>query len=147
MFLSRTSVCKFIITNLPDFTTRFIWGLNKFLKHKILSVIKYQCTFISKFAIIKNPISTFYGRVKGDSMHAAGVDDGDLLVIDKSLEYRTGAIAVCALNGEFTLKYIKRDGKRVWLMPANPDFRPIEVKEEDEFTVWGIVIWVIKKVY
>jgi DNA polymerase V len=97
--------------------------------------------------LIKNPPSTFYARVKGTSMRDAGIDDGDLLVIDKSLPHRTGAIAVCFLNGEFTLKYIKQDRDRLWLMPANPDFEPIEVKPGDDLTVWGIVSWVVKKTY
>ena len=97
--------------------------------------------------LIKNPPATFYGRVKGTSMIDAGIDDGDLLVIDKSLERRNNSLAVCCLNGEFTLKYIKRAGERLWLMPANPDFEPIEVKSEDEFTIWGIVSWIVKKTY
>lgn len=98
-------------------------------------------------ALIKNPSSTFYGRVKGCSMKDAGVDDGDLLVIDKSLKYQSGALAVCYINGEFTLKRIKIQNKTVMLMPANPDYQPILIKEEDEFTVWGIVTYIIKKAY
>jgi DNA polymerase V len=74
--------------------------------------------------LIKNPISTFYGRVKGVSMKDAGIDDGDLLVIDKSLEYRNNAFAVCCLNGEFTLKRIKVKDKRLFLVPANSDLNP-----------------------
>ena len=97
--------------------------------------------------LIKNPSATFYGRATGQSMKDAGVDPGDLLMIDKSLEYKNGALAVCFLNGEFTLKRIKRDNNKLWLMPANPEFQPIEVNEEDEFAVWGIVNWVIKKMY
>ncbi|HEY8344156.1 MAG TPA: translesion error-prone DNA polymerase V autoproteolytic subunit [Bacillota bacterium] len=97
--------------------------------------------------LIKNPSATFYGRVKGTSMKDAGVDDGDLLVIDKSLAYRTNALAVCFLNGEFTLKRIKIEGDTLLLMPANPDFQPIVVKEDADFAVWGIVTYIIKKVY
>jgi DNA polymerase V len=97
--------------------------------------------------LIKNPSSTFYGRVKGFSMKDAGVDHEDLLVIDKSLQYRSGALAVCFINGEFTLKRIKVEHDKMLLMPANPDYQPILVKEEDEFAVWGIVTYIIKKVY
>lgn len=97
--------------------------------------------------LIKNPSATFYGRVKGTSMRDAGVDDGDLLVIDKSLAYRNNALAVCFLNGEFTLKRIKREGDTLFLMPANPDYQPIVVKEDADFAVWGIVTYIIKKVY
>jgi DNA polymerase V len=97
--------------------------------------------------LIKNPNATFYGRVKGFSMKDAGVDHEDLLVIDKSLTYRNGALAVCFLNGEFTLKRIKTERGQIFLMPANPDYPPIPVQAEDEFTVWGIVTYIIKKAY
>jgi DNA polymerase V len=97
--------------------------------------------------LIKHPVSTFYGRVKGQSMRDAGIDDGDLLMIDKALPHRHDSLAVCCLNGEFTLKRIKREKDKLWLMPANPEFQPIEVKVDDEFTIWGIVAWVVKKTY
>lgn len=97
--------------------------------------------------LIKNPSSTFYGQVKGVSMKDAGVDTGDLLVIDKSLAYRNNALAVCFINGEFTLKRIKRQGDTLLLMPANRDYQPIVVKEDADFAVWGIVTYIIKKVY
>lgn len=98
-------------------------------------------------ALIKNPSATFYGRVRGTSMKDAGVDDGDLLVIDKSLDYRNDDLAVCYVDGEFTLKKIKAQGNTLILMPANPDYPPIVVKEDAEFLVWGIVTYIIKKVY
>lgn len=97
--------------------------------------------------VIKNPSATFFGRVKGYSMKDAGVDDGDLLVIDKSLPYRKDALAVCFINGAFTLKRINIENKILLLMPANPEFQPIEVKEDDQFMVWGIVSYVIKKTW
>ena len=97
--------------------------------------------------LIKNPSSTFYGRVKGFSMKDAGVENGDLLVIDKSLPYRHNALAVCYINGDFTLKRIKAEGNDLVLLPANEDYRPIVVKEDADFCVWGIVTYVIKKVY
>jgi DNA polymerase V len=98
-------------------------------------------------ALIKNPSSTFYGRVKGVSMKDAGVDNGDLLVIDKSLSYRNNAMAVCFINGEFTLKRIKVEGDTLLLMPANKDYDPIVVKGDADFSVWGIVTYIIKKAY
>lgn len=94
--------------------------------------------------LIKHPAATFYGRVKGDSMRDAGIDDGDLLVIDRSLEPRNGKIAVCYLDGEFTLKRIKISHGTVWLMPANPNYEPIKVEEGNELIIWGIVTHVIK---
>ncbi|MDY0014682.1 MAG: translesion error-prone DNA polymerase V autoproteolytic subunit [Bacteroidales bacterium] len=96
--------------------------------------------------LIKHPSATFYGRVKGESMKDAGINDGDLLVIDKSIELQNGKIAVCYLDGEFTLKRIKLDKKGIWLMPENSDYKPIKMEENNTLLVWGIVTHVIKKV-
>ncbi len=96
--------------------------------------------------LIKHPTATYYGRVKGESMKDAGINDGDLLVIDKSILPSDGKIAVCFLDGEFTLKRIKIDKKGVWLMPENPAYKPIKIEEENTLSVWGIVTHVIKKV-
>jgi len=97
--------------------------------------------------LIKNPSATFYGTVKGNSMIDAGVEDGDLLVIDKAVPYRHNALAVCCLDGEFTLKRLKREGENLYLMPANPSYKPILVREGSDFAVWGIVTYIIKRVY
>ena len=94
--------------------------------------------------LVRNPSATFYGRVKGDSMKDAGIADGDLLVIDKSLHPKDGKIAVCFIDGEFTVKRIRKDKDCIWLMPANENFKPIRVSEENNFLVWGIVVHVIK---
>ena len=94
--------------------------------------------------LIHNPSSTFYGRVNGESMKDLGINDGDLLIIDKSLEPKSGKIAVCCLDGEFTLKKIKFDKKNCWLIPANDKYETIKVSSENNFIVWGIVIHVIK---
>lgn len=96
--------------------------------------------------LIKHPYATFYGRVSGDSMTGAGLDDGDLLVIDKSLEPRDGKIAVCFVDGEFTVKRIKIEADAVWLMPENKKYKPIKVTQDNEFVIWGIVTSVIKNI-
>jgi len=95
--------------------------------------------------LIKHPASTFYARVKGDSMVDAGIQDGDLLVIDKALEPKEGAIAVCCLDGEFTVKRLSVREEDVYLMPANAEFKPIRITEENNFLVWGLVAYVIHK--
>ena len=95
--------------------------------------------------LIKNPYSTFLARVKGFSMKDAGIEPDDILVIDKSLEPENKKIAVCFIDGEFVLKRIKTDKDCVWLMPENSDFKPIKITEENDFCVWGIVTYVIKK--
>ena len=94
--------------------------------------------------LIKNPSATFYGRVKGDSMKDIGIDDGDLLIIDKSLEPKDGKIAVCFIDGEFTIKKIKLEEDFLWLEAANDNYKPIKVTKDNDFVVWGIVIHVIK---
>ena len=95
--------------------------------------------------LIKHPAATFYARVKGDSMVDAGIQDGDLLVIDKALEPKEGSIAVCYLDGEFTVKRLAVREECVYLMPANAEFKPIRITEENEFLVWGLVAYVIHK--
>lgn len=96
--------------------------------------------------LIKHPASTFYGRVKGDSMIDANVNDGDILVIDKSLDPQNGDMAVCYIDGEFTIKYIKIEKDIIWLVPANEKYKPIKVTIENDFLIWGIVTYCIKNV-
>lgn len=95
--------------------------------------------------LIRHPASTFYGRVVGNSMSGEGIDDGDILVIDKSLELIDGDLAVCFINGEFTVKRVKLEKDFAWLVPSNPDYQPIKVTKDDEFTIWGIVTYTVKK--
>ena len=95
--------------------------------------------------LVKNPSSTFFGRARGNSMEGAGIFDGDLLIIDKSLEPREGAIAVCFIDGEVTLKRIhfeKHAGQvtAIWLQPENEEFSPIRVTQDNQFIIWGIVV-------
>lgn len=97
-------------------------------------------------ALIQNPSATFYGRVKGDSMIDAGLSDGDLLIIDKSLEPTDGKIAVCFIDGEFTVKRIKIESDMIWLMAENKKYSPIKVTPDNDFIIWGIVTTVIKSV-
>lgn len=95
--------------------------------------------------LIKSPVSTYYGRVEGESMAGAGINNGDLLVIDKSIPPSNGKIAVCILDGEFTLKRIQLKKGKVWLIPENKAYSSIQLEEYNDFIVWGIVTYVIKK--
>ncbi|TXB66203.1 translesion error-prone DNA polymerase V autoproteolytic subunit [Vicingus serpentipes] len=97
-------------------------------------------------ALIRNKDATFYGRVKGDSMIDAGLSDGDLLIIDKSLEPKNGKIAVCFIDGEFTVKRIKIEKDVIWLIAENIKYKPIKVTIDNDFTIWGIVTYIIKSV-
>lgn len=99
--------------------------------------------------LVKNPASTFFGRAKGESMLDAGISDGDILIIDKSIEPYQDAVAVCFIDGEFTLKrvhFVKEDGqlKEIWLIPQNKEFKPIVVTPDNTFLIWGIVTYSIK---
>tara|TARA_B100001057_G_scaffold475480_1_gene542286 strand:+ start:79 stop:513 length:435 start_codon:yes stop_codon:yes gene_type:complete len=96
--------------------------------------------------LVKNKEATFYARVSGDSMIGAGLEDGDLLIIDRSLNPENRKIAVCLVDGEFTVKRIKKIKKTFYLIPENKKYSPIEITEENELTIWGIVVYVIKKV-
>ena len=96
--------------------------------------------------LVKHPAATFYGRVVGDSMIDAGVDEGDILVIDKALEARDGDMAVCFVDGEFTLKYIHIQEDGIVLKPANPKYPEIEITEGVDFKIWGVVTYIIKKI-
>ena len=102
--------------------------------------------------LVRHPAATFYGRVVGDSMIDAGVEEGDILVIDKSLEPQDGDMAVCFIDGEFTLKYLRftletgSGMKKLTLVPANDRYPSIEVDEGVDFKMWGVVTYVIKKV-
>lgn len=95
---------------------------------------------------VKNPSTTFYGRVKGDSMINAGLNSGDLLIIDKSLEPVDNKIAVCFIDGEFTVKRIKIEKDVIWLVAENEKYQPIKVTADNDFLIWGIVTTVIKNV-
>ena len=95
--------------------------------------------------VVRNEEATFYARVSGQSMQGAGLDDGDLLVIDRSLEPQHDKIAVCYIDGEFTVKRLKVAAEGIFLMPENPNYKPIKMNEENELIIWGIVTYVVKK--
>lgn len=98
--------------------------------------------------LIKNPEATFYGRVSGDSMRDAGINEGDIAVIDRSLQPTDGDVIVAYVNEEFTIKYLDLTHKEegyIELRPANPDYSPIRIDSTDNFRVWGVVVWTIKR--
>lgn len=97
--------------------------------------------------MIRHPETTFYGRVRGDSMMNAGINDGDILVIDRSLTPNNGDVVVAYYDNKFTVKFF--DSSRIsegfiYLVPANEQFKPIKITADDQFTVWGVVMYTIK---
>jgi DNA polymerase V len=95
--------------------------------------------------LIKHPAATFFVRVAGMSMKDAGILPGDLLIVDRAAEAGDGAIVIAVLDGEFTLKRLRKRGEKVQLQPENQSYRSIEVTGETNFQVWGVVTHVIHK--
>jgi len=96
--------------------------------------------------LIKNKSTTFFARVKGCSMIGAGINDGDLLIIDKSITPKSDDIAVCFIDGDFTVKRIDITKDVIWLVAENKAYKPIKVTADNDFTIWGIVTNIIKYV-
>jgi DNA polymerase V len=95
--------------------------------------------------LVRHPAATFFVRVDGDSMRDAGVASGDILVVDRALEPKDGSIVVAALDGELTVKRLRRRDGKLFLVPENPDYQPVEVAPEASFMVWGVVTYIIHK--
>jgi len=95
--------------------------------------------------LIRHPAATFFVRVSGDSMTGAGIHSGDLLVVDRAVEPRNDSVVIAGLDGELTVKRIRKHGGSVWLVPDNDDYSPIEVGEETGLDIWGVVIAVIHR--
>jgi len=96
--------------------------------------------------LVKNKEATFYARVSGNSMEGAGLSDGDMIIIDRSLNPENNKVAICYLDGEFTVKRIIKRGDKVFLKPENKNYEEIELNENNELIIWGIVIYVIKRI-
>lgn len=96
--------------------------------------------------VIKNPQATFFVKVSGNSMINAGIKDGDILVVDRALEPKENSVVIASINGEFLLKRIRKKGDKLFLYPENSDFNPIEIKEDMECEIWGVVTYVIHRV-
>lgn len=96
-------------------------------------------------ALITNPAATFCARVIGNSMVEAGINEGDLLIIDRSLTPHDGNIAVCFVDGDFTVKRLNVRDDGIYLTPANAKFPELRVSEDSNFQVWGVVSHIIKK--
>lgn len=95
--------------------------------------------------LIKNPATSYLVRVSGDSMTNEGIDDGDLLVVDRSIYPSERNITVCMVDGEFALKRIIQKDGQLFLKSGNPKYNPIAVDNPDELQVFGVVRWVLKK--
>ncbi len=95
--------------------------------------------------LVSHPNATFYVRVSGESMLNAGIQNGDTLVVDRSLDARNDDIVIATVNGEFTVKRLVYRASRPWLIPCNPAFSEIELTEDMDAVIWGVVTSVIHK--
>ena len=98
--------------------------------------------------LVRHKASTFFFRVSGVSMVDAGLDEGDIIIVDRAIQPYNDCKAVCYIDGEYTVKRIEIGNEVIRLMPANENndkYRPIEVTQENNFVVWGVVTYVIKK--
>lgn len=93
--------------------------------------------------LIRHPAATFFVRVTGDSMIDAGIHPGDILIVDRSLEPQDKKVVIAVINGELTVKRIRMQKGKAWLVPENGKYPRIEIREDMEFTVWGVVTSVI----
>lgn len=94
--------------------------------------------------LVQHPAATFFVRVQGDSMTGAGIHHGDLLVVDRAREPKSGAIVVAVINGELTVKRLKIEGEGVWLMPENPRYPALEIREGMDLVIWGVVAHAVR---
>lgn len=95
--------------------------------------------------LVRHPESTFFLRVGGDSMIGAGIFDGDLLIVDRELDPRSGDIVIAVLDGEFTVKRLLYREGLVELLPENPRYRKIRFSEESQLEIWGVVTGSVRK--
>jgi DNA polymerase V len=98
--------------------------------------------------LVKHKASTFFFRVSGVSMVDAALDEGDIIIVDRAIDPYNNCKAVCYIDGEYTVKRVEMNSGNIRLMPANEQdstYKPIEVIPENEFMIWGVVTYVIKK--
>lgn len=96
--------------------------------------------------LIRHPSASYYIRVKGESMINAGIHDGDLLLVDRSLEPRDHKVVIAIVDGQLTVKRLKKTKDKFFLIAENPEFPGIEVNEENNVSIWGVVTHVIHAV-
>ncbi|MBU4185552.1 MAG: translesion error-prone DNA polymerase V autoproteolytic subunit [Proteobacteria bacterium] len=93
--------------------------------------------------LIKHPSATFFVKVMGDSMIHAGIHPGDILIVDRAIEPTDKKVVIAVIDGDLTLKRIRMIKGKVFLMPENENYEPLEIKEEMNFEIWGVVTNVI----
>jgi DNA polymerase V len=106
----------------------------------------FESTINLNRELVKNPKATFCVRVNGQSMVDAGIDTGDLLIVDKEKEPKHNQIVLAVINGDYTVKRLLLEEGTVYLKPENASFKPLKITSFMDFRIWGVVTGVIKKV-
>ncbi len=97
--------------------------------------------------LVKHPAATFFVRVSGDSMINAGINDNDILIVDRSLKPSHGKIVIAVVDGQMTVKRLYKQSGKLILMPENTTYKPIQVTEDMTIEIWGVVVTAIHSVY
>ena len=95
--------------------------------------------------LVQNPAATCCVRANGDSMIDANIKSGDVMVVDRALDPTNNSIVLAVLDGEFTVKRIKKSSDELYLMPANENYQPVKVTSDIDFQIWGVVTFIIHK--
>jgi len=130
-----------------DASTRSLWFVSATVQGGFPSPAEdfYQPRVDLNTLLIRQPEATFFMRIRGTSMRDMGIDDGDYVIIDRSLTPKHGNLVVAIIDNEFTLKQRYQKHNRLQLLSANPDFAPIELKDQQQLHIWGVVTWTFKK--
>ena len=145
----------------------FVVSMDKFVPHSIDDNNSYEVKLVGEVKagfpspsedirekldlirlLVKHKAATFFFRVDGVSMVDSGMDEGDIIIVDRAIEPYNNCKAVCFIDGEYTVKRVEMLDGKVHLMPANElntKYKPIEVQPENQFIIWGVVTYAIKK--
>lgn len=105
-----------------------------------------ECKLDLNTHLIKHPAATFFVRAAGDSMKNVGIQSGDMLIVDRSLEATHGKIVIAAINGELTVKRLSSQHGRIQLLAENPAYKALDITAEQDLVIWGVVTHVIHQV-
>lgn len=135
--MTETIKDKPTLPNIPLFTSKVACGFPSIGEDHIDSRLDLN------EHLVKHPAATFFVYATGNSMKDAGILDGDLLIVDRSLGAKHNSIIVAIINGDFTVKYFKIIDQQPYLVAANSEYKPIPIKETTDFEIWGVVTYAI----
>jgi DNA polymerase V len=141
----KKTTVKFINSELVDanFKVQLTGTVNAGFPSPATDYLENELNFKELF--IRNESATIFVRVAGNSMINAGIFNDDILVVDKSLEPADNSVLICYIDNEFTVKKVKKIKGALYLLPENPEFEPIKIKEGSDFRIWGVVTFSIHK--